>query len=461
MAYSKERRSGVLLHINSLSGPGRIGTMGEESYRFIDLLSKAGQSIWQMLPIHPPDAYHNPYSALTAFGGNTQLTTTKTVGEHDERVFARWQKDNQYWIKDWALFKIIKKVHKDQPWYSWPKPLRDRQANALQDFKGRHAKRIDGVVREQYLFDREWAKLRAYASSKGVQLFGDLPIFVALDSADVWANRRLFNIGRNGRPTHVSGVPPDYFSRTGQRWGNPLYVWENHEEDGYLWWRNRLAVELRRFDRVRIDHFRAIEQYYKIPARHRTARRGRWVDGPGREFLKAMQKVAGTGRLVAEDLGIITPSIIALRHAFKIPGMAVLHFAFDSISTKNNPHHPDNMAKDVICYPGTHDNETTVSWFDVCKNAREPHLVRRRKRVQALMREGEEVQNTLVRTAFESRANTAIVSMQDLLGLDNRARMNTPGRREGNWRWRMRMGQLERVDWKWLEALTRRTNRSR
>jgi 4-alpha-glucanotransferase len=456
-----KRRSGVLLHINSLSGPGRIGTMGNEAYHFIDLLSKAGQSIWQMLPIHPPDSYHNPYSALTAFGGNPQLMTAKPMGERNERDFTRWHEDNNHWIDDWALFKIIKKVHKDQPWYSWPKPLRDRHSAALQQFKCRHAKRIDNVVREQYMFDLEWAKMRAYAARKGVKLFGDLPIFVALDSADVWANRRLFNIGGNGRPTHVSGVPPDYFSRTGQRWGNPLYVWKNHAEDGYRWWRNRLAVELRRFDMVRIDHFRAIEKFYEIPARHRTARKGRWVKGPGRDFLKAMQEVAGPGKLVAEDLGIITPSIIALRRAFKIPGMAVLHFAFDSRSIKKNPHHPDNMAQDVICYPGTHDNETTLSWFDAAKNARKPPLVRRRKRIEELMHEGEQVHRTLARMAFESRANTAMVSMQDLLGLDNRARMNTPGRTKGNWRWRMRKGQLQKVDWGWLKELTERTGRSR
>jgi 4-alpha-glucanotransferase len=412
-----------------------------------------------MLPIHPPDAYHNPYSALTAFGGNPQLMTNKNARIAGD--FVRWRKDNKHWIEDWALFKIIKRVYKGQSWHTWPKPLRDREPAALQEFKRRHAKRIHGVVREQYLFDREWSKLRAYAAAKGVKLFGDLPIFVAWDSADVWANRRLFNLDKSGRPTHVSGVPPDYFSRTGQRWGNPLYVWEHHAEDAYRWWRNRLAIELRRFDMVRIDHFRAIEKFYQIPARHRTARKGRWVAGPGRDFLKALQKIAGPGKLVAEDLGIITPSIIALRRAFEIPGMAVLHFAFDSRSTKKNPHHPDNMAKDVICYPGTHDNETTVSWFDATINARKPHLVRRRKRVHDLMREDEEVQHTLVRTAFESRANTAIVSMQDLLGLDNRARMNTPGRREGNWRWRMRKGQLERVDWTWLEELTRRTDRLR
>jgi 4-alpha-glucanotransferase len=435
--------------------------MGEESYHFIDMLSGAGQSIWQMLPIHPPDSFHNPYSALTAFGGNTQLMTPKASDGHYSADLDQWYNNNKYWIDDWASFKILKKAYKDKPWYLWPKPLRDRDRAALHAFRKEHNELIEGVVREQFLFDLEWSRLRAYASSKGIKLFGDLPIFVAWDSADVWANRHLFNIASTGRPTHVSGVPPDYFSRTGQRWGNPLYVWERHKEDRYKWWRRRLEVELRRFDMVRIDHFRAIEQYWRIPARHRTARKGRWVDGPGRDFLKALVEVSGPGKLVAEDLGIISPSIIALRRDFDIPGMAVLHFAFDSLSTKNNPHHPDNMAEDVICYPGTHDNDTTVSWFNETKNARKPHLRRRSERVRSLMREGEEVHQTLTRIAFESRADTAIVSMQDLLGLDNSARMNTPGQTKGNWRWRMRTGQMEQVFWDWLEELTARTGRSR
>jgi 4-alpha-glucanotransferase len=461
MRNRDQRHSGVLLHINSLHGSGRIGTMGEEAYRFIDLLSAAGQSIWQMLPIHPPDLNYNPYSALTAFGGNPQLMTSAAKRVRNTAGFDEWYKHNSDWIDDWALFKILKSVHGGMPWYMWPKNFRDRQPDALRSLTKTRKKSIDKIIREQFLFDKEWSKLRAYASSKKIKLFGDLPIFVAWDSVDVWANRELFNIGSNGRPTHVSGVPPDYFSRTGQRWGNPLYAWKKHAADGYKWWRRRLEIELRRFDMVRIDHFRAIEAFWQIPARHRTAGKGRWVKGPGHALLKALHQVSGPGSLVAEDLGIISPSIIALRRAFKIPGMAVLHFAFDSLSTKKNPHHPDNMSTDVICYPGTHDNDTTVSWFNETYRARKPHLRRRRKRVQDLMRQGEEVQQTLVRTAFESRAHLAIVSMQDLLGLDNSARMNTPGRVKGNWRWRMRKGQLDRVGWDWLKQLTERTGRSR
>lgn len=461
MPTSANRLGGVLLHIRSLCGPSPGGTMGAESFRFIDLLAAAGQSIWQMLPIHPPDSNQNPYSALTAFGGNIQLIPNREPIVLDDGDFDEWHDRNRDWIDDWALFKIIKETRDNKPWYTWPKALRDRDRTALHLFQKDHETRIRQVVRKQFMFDAEWSKLRAYASSKKIKLFGDLPIFVAWDSADVWANRRLFNIGDNGRPTHVSGVPPDYFSRTGQRWGNPLYVWKNHKEDGYKWWRRRLDIELRRFDMVRIDHFRAIEQFWEIPARHRTARKGRWVDGPGSDFLKALVQDSGPGALVAEDLGIIPPSIIELRRAFDIPGMAVLHFAFDSPSTKDNPHHPDNMAEDVICYPGTHDNDTTVSWFNETKNARRPHLRRRRERVRSLMRAGEEVQQTLVRTAFEARARIAIVSMQDLLGLDSSARMNTPGRLMGNWRWRMSEGQLEQVDWNWLKELTEHAGRSR
>ncbi|MFH1755885.1 MAG: 4-alpha-glucanotransferase [Candidatus Latescibacterota bacterium] len=461
MTIKAKRRSGVLLHINSLHGPGPAGTLGEESYQFITILSAAGQSIWQMLPIHPPDPLNNPYSSLTAFGGNTDIMTYDRSTLVDTAAFDKWHEDNKDWISDWALFKVIKQTHDHTPWHSWPKPLRERAAEALRSFRSAHDEQIREVILEQFLFDLEWSKLHAYASSKNIKLFGDMPFFVAWDSADVWANRHLFNIAGNGRPTHVAGVPPDYFSKTGQRWGNPLYVWDAHAKDGFKWWRRRLEITLRRFDLVRIDHFRAIEQYWSIPAKHRTARKGRWLDGPGMHLMKALAQVAGPHQLVAEDLGIIHDSIIALRQEFDIPGMAVLHFAFDSKSTVNNIHHPDHMHEDVICYPGTHDNDTTVSWFNETKNARKPHLRRRRERVKALMRKGERVHHTLIRTAMESRARTAICSMQDLLGLGGDARMNTPGRLQGNWRWRMTEGQLEQVDWNWLENVTRVTERTR
>jgi 4-alpha-glucanotransferase len=287
-----------------------------------------------------------------------------------------------------------------------------------------------------------------------------MPFFVAWDSADVWANQSLFNLTSSGRPTHVAGVPPDYFSNNGQRWGNPLYVWSAHAQDGYNWWKRRLEVTMRRFDMVRIDHFRAIEQNWAIPARNKTARKGTWEQGPGTALLKELYRVAGPDGLIAEDLGTITPGVVALRREFGIPGMAVLHFAFDD-DEADNPHRPENIKEDMVCYTGTHDNDTTVSWFNETKNARAPHLRERGKRVRALMREGEDAQLAMIRSAMESRASMAIIPMQDLLGLDNDARMNFPGRIEGNWKWRMYSGQLEEVDWDWLEELTRRTNRSR
>jgi len=382
------------------------------------------------------------------------------VAEVREVSFEEWYQANADWVDAWALFREIKRQERGAPWFRWPEPLRDGDPGALEAFREARRDRIERSLREQYLFDRRWGELRAYARSKGIALFGDLPVYVALDSADLWAHRRLFRLDSKGMPTHVAGVPPDYFSSTGQLWGNPLYAWEKHREEGYRWWRRRLQVELSRFDLVRIDHFRAIDQYWEVPAGHTTARDGRWVDGPGREFLAVLVEEAGPGRLVAEDLGVIPPSVVALRREFGIPGMAVLQFAFDDPETEGNPHHPDSMAEDVVCYPGTHDNATVASWFAETEKADAPHLRRRRQRVVELMLPGEPVHRTLVRVAFESPARMAIVTVQDLLGLDDRARINTPGRKRGNWRWRLEPGQLERVDWGWLAELTERTGRA-
>jgi 4-alpha-glucanotransferase len=460
MPVETKRCCGVLLHITSLPGPGAATILGRENTRFIDVLSEAGQSVWQMLPLHPPDRYRSPYSALSAFAGDADLLKRDESAINQTDSLYEWRRANTDWIEDWALFKAIREVQNGIPWYEWPHSLRDRDAASLELFRQRNGERIEKAVWEQFQFENQWSQFHSYASARGIKLFGDMPFFVALDSADVWANQHLFNIGKNGRPTHVAGVPPDYFSRNGQRWGNPLYRWVEHERDGYRWWKRRLEVTLRRFDLVRIDHFRAIAQYWAIPERNRTARKGTWKDGPGRNLLKALQEVAGPGRLVAEDLGYIPPGVIALRREFGIPGMAVLQFAFDSADS-DGQHHPDNIAEDVFCYSGTHDNDTTVSWFEEAERGRKPHLRIRRERVRSLMRKGEKVHQAIVRTAMETSARATIFPIQDLLGLGGDARMNFPGRIEGNWQWRLKTGQTEEVDWEWFKGLTEKTGRLR
>jgi len=457
---SYHRTCGVLAHITSLPGPGARGTAGMEARNFVDRLADAGQTIWQMLPVHPTDTFGSPYSSPSAFAGDPGLVESRLIepGPVETAGFDRWRESNADWVDDWALFTTIHAERGGEPWQKWPVALRRRDPAALAAFSLEHEAAISTATRDQYCFDSQWAQLRAHARTRGVKLFGDIPIFVALDSADVWANPHLFNLDATGRPTHVAGVPPDYFSRNGQRWGNPLYAWDTHAADGYRWWKRRLEVALGRFDMVRIDHFRAVVQYWSIPRRNRTARKGRWMPGPGRNFLSALYDVAGPGGLVAEDLGTISPDVFELRREFDIPGMVVLHFGFDN-NNRDNPHHPDSVKEDIVCYTGTHDNDTTVGWYQESVGESARHLSTRHKRMNEIMLTGEGPHQALIRTAWESRARIAIAPAQDLLGLDTTARMNYPGKVGGNWTWRMSHKQLEQIDWNWLRELTEKNGR--
>ena len=346
-------RAGLLLHPTSLPS----GTLADAG-RWLDFMQAAGFCVWQMLPLGIPLSGLSPYQCASAFAVNPALFPETRV---DMRRFVGWHRQQYYWLDDYARFMILKAEHGGAPWTDWPVPLRDRDADALAAFDAAHADALKAVMVEQYRAAVCWQGIRAAAAERGIQLFGDMPIFVAHDSADVWAQRDLFLLDEQGHPTVVAGVPPDYFSATGQRWGNPHYNWDAMRADGFHWWRRRLAAHFEWFDLLRIDHFRGLVASWEIPAQEPTAIHGKWVVVPGAELLQKIADEMGELPLVAEDLGIITPEVTELRHRFGLPGMAVLQFAFDHHA--DNPHKPENVHPDTVYYTGTHDNDTTLGWW--------------------------------------------------------------------------------------------------
>ncbi|MBI2354960.1 MAG: 4-alpha-glucanotransferase [Deltaproteobacteria bacterium] len=473
------RSCGVLLHPTSLPGSGGIGTLGDDARRFIDLLAGMGISMWQVLPLTPPACGNSPYSAFSAFAGNPLLIDIdQIVREGDladaacpgcfpeERVdydavaefksvalrraaqaffaagrSARMEEfwhfcDTTAWLHDYALFMALKGRYKGKSWHKWPA---DAALSAPQMYEKASAELGAEIGIHKYLqwqFQRQWRSLRDYAAGHGVAVIGDLPIFVAYDSADVWRNRGLFLLDPAGKPTVVAGVPPDYFSKTGQLWGNPLYDWDALARQGYAWWIERLRHLFTQFDCVRIDHFRGFEAAWQVPSGEHTAVNGHWVKGPGARFFEAVAAALGPLPIIAEDLGVITPEVEGLREQCGYPGMKILQFAFDSGPA--NPYLPHNHVRNCVVYTGTHDNDTTLGWYD--KLAPE-----RRRGVNAYIgAKGGDIVTDMLRTAFMSVANTAIVPFQDLLGLPGEARMNTPGTAFGNWEWRFSWGMVSR-----------------
>ncbi|NDJ60738.1 MAG: 4-alpha-glucanotransferase [Chloroflexi bacterium] len=477
------RSSGILLHPTSLPGRYGIGDAGEWAYRFVDYLAAAGQTVWQMLPLGPTSYGDSPYQSLSAFAGNPLLIsldklveagwlTTEDVaivpGFSDERVdygnvipyhfemlakahqnfftkadartraiYSAWSQKEAHWLEDFALFMALKNSHDGRPWVEWPEGEALRHPHALDEARQRLGTEISQHHFYQWLFHTQWMNLKEYANNLGIRLIGDLPIFVAHDSSDVWANPELFYLDERGNPTVVAGVPPDYFSQTGQRWGNPHYHWDRLEKREYRWWTQRLESTLEWVDIVRIDHFRGFEAYWEIPASEETAVRGQWVKGPGIPFFEVVREKLGSLPIVAEDLGLITPEVEAIRDHFDFPGMKVLHFAWGDLSGKN-PFLPHNHTKNSIVYTGTHDNNTTIGWWkeEVTEEMRH-HLG------VFTEREISEPHWILIRMAWGSVGHTAVAPMQDLLGLDERHRMNTPGSLGGNWAWRMKVDELE------------------
>jgi 4-alpha-glucanotransferase len=455
MALSEPRQAGVLLHVSSLPGPGANGALGPDAYRFVDFLASAGMAVWQVLPVNPTGGGGSPYAAESSFAGSPALIAPgANVGDGDaacedpgavlRREFgrigaaqraelARFAAEASWWLEDWALFAALQGEY-GLPWQAWPAGLAGHEPAALDVAQVRFAGEIGYQRFLQWRFESQWNALRNYARKAGIRLFGDLPIFPALQSADTWAYRESFKLDAGGWPEVVAGVPPDAFSATGQRWGNPHYDWAAEKQRRYPYWRARLRRAFELYDMVRIDHFRGFAAAWEIDAGEPTAVRGRWVPGPGRDVFDALAEDFGEMAIVVEDLGIITDDVRALRDGLGYPGMAVLQFAFDG--SPDNPYLPGRIVPNSVVYTGTHDNDTTAGWWaSLSPEERE----RVRAATGAAMADPP---RELMRLAFASAARLAVVPFQDLLGLGSEARMNTPGTVSENWGWRFDWGQV-------------------
>ncbi len=460
---SKRRRCGILLPITALPDGAENGDF-DSAPRFIDWLAKAGVTVWQILPLGPTHDDLSPYLCLSAHAGNPALIGLRwlakqqffeasastgdrrqTLGQAyllfrhraDAQLVAEYEafvSDATHWLEDYATFFVLWQHHKQLSWTEWPQALRDRTPSALAQAQERWAQAIDEVKFTQFLFFKQWREIREYAQSRGVLIFGDMPLFVAHDSADVWANRHYFKLADNGTASVVAGVPPDYFSATGQRWGNPHYQWSAMQADGFSWWRERLETQLRLYDLVRLDHFRGLQASWEIPADSVTAEQGVWREAPGYALLESLKAGRHEIPLVAEDLGLITPEVLHLRDDFSLPGMAVLQFAFDGGS--DNPYLPHNLEKHSVLYTGTHDNDTSLGWFN---RLAQDQSVRVRSYLRCLKKD---MPGALVASALASVAQWAVIPLQDILELGTSHRINTPGTRTGNWRWRFQWQQL-------------------
>lgn len=478
----QRRTAGVLLHPTSLpcsescwgkNSQNAFGTLGKDAYYFIDLIAQAGLTIWQMLPTGPTQADMSPYQSISAHAGNPNLISldwllekgwiktedVQLVGEkslsdaHQQCAFSFFKylesnngsvvreefqtfcSQQQYWLDDFALFCALRSEFKGASWVAWPKELRTHDQAALKKSREQLKAKIDFVLFEQFAFFTQWQALKNYANQKGIYLFGDMPIFVGHDSADVWAQQHYFQLDGEGNPLTVAGVPPDYFSETGQHWGNPHYAWSAMEADGFQWWLARLRTQLQLFDLIRIDHFRGFEAYWEIPGDSHDARTGKWVKAPGEAFLKACFEAYPSLPLVAENLGVITDEVEALRNKFELPGMLVLQFAFDG--NTDNPHLPHNHSRSDVIYTGTHDNDTTLGWYESLNEENRQQLR------QYCFNSTDEVPWLLIEAALTSVGRMAIIPMQDFLELDGGHRMNMPGTTDKNWVWTFSWDQVE------------------
>ncbi len=494
----RTRQAGVICHPTSFPGPHGIGDLGEAAFRYIEWLARGSQTLWQVLPLGPIGIGNSPYASPSAFAGNELLVSLPwLVGDgllDEDRLvdppefsasqvdydavrafkqpllretfdrfrrgaaqelrpdFDEFRTAQSGWLTDYALFMALKDTYAGVAWNLWPAELALREPEALNVARQRLQDQIRFHEFTQFLFHRQWHEIRRYANERGVRVVGDLPIFVAYDSADVWAHRQLFRLDETGRPTEVAGAPPDAFTADGQFWGNPVYDWQRNAQSGFAWWTDRVRSSLRQVDILRIDHFRAFAASWVVPAGSPTAASGHWEPGPGRDIFDAMEQSLGPLPLIVEDLGLVTPDVIALRDELKVPGMKVLQFAFDSGST--NVYLPHNYDPLAVVYTGTHDNQTTIGWF---RSLADPV----RSSVQRYLgRDGSDIAWDLVRTALASVADRAIAPLQDVMRLDDDARMNIPGVPAGNWAWRYAPHQLHEGLADGLRELTETYGRS-
>ena len=422
------RRTGLLLPLSSLLSDAGDGVLGKPARDFLRFLADAGVSVWQMLPVHPPDTSGSPYQSNSAHAGDTRLIS-RDAGFKVTTGLPEFRQSQSAWLEDFALFSALKQHFALQPWWLWPPEFRDRAPRTLDAFRRTHAAEMEKVCSEQQLFFSQWQLLRKEAGKLGILLLGDMPLFVSHDSADIWANQKLFQLDKTGQPVVVAGVPPDYFSATGQRWGNPVFKWSRHSAQGFAWWINRVRTELEMFDLIRIDHFRGLEAAWEIPSSATTAESGKWRPVPGRELLRALHAAYSPLPFLAEDLGTITQPVIELRREFNLPGMRVLQFGFDGGPA--NPYLPHNHEADSAVYTGTHDNNTTLGWF------KELDAPTQQRVLEYLGLPSKPMPWPLIDAALASVCRLAILPVQDLLALGATHRMNTPGTVTGNWQWKL------------------------
>lgn len=479
------RQAGVLLHISSLPSPWGVGDLGPGASRMADAMARSGISVWQVLPLQETSSTfgHSPYSPVSAFAGNRAFISPELLCQEgfisadeippeipnersstdqamavrlplierswqrrkDDQDFKRFKEENLSWLRDYCLFSVLKKRFSQRTWTTWPTEFRDRDERVLSQVERQDSQELDLLAFGQYLFFRQQIKLKHECNDLGLEIVGDMPIYVVHDGPDVWANRDLFQLDQEGLPSSVAGVPPDYYSEDGQLWGNPLYLWENHLRTGFEWWMDRLRHGLKLYDRVRIDHFRGMVGYWSIPSGEKTAKNGRWERVPYPELMSRMREEFPDLPFLAEDLGVITEEVKEAIEELGLPGMAVLQFAFDG-DTGKNPYAPHNHEKTSVVYTGTHDNDTSMGWFQGSSHSTRRTL----EDYTGRSLDGPSAVDALIRMALGSVAELAIVPIQDILLLGSEARMNTPSTTEGNWTWRMRdkgldLGHLEKL----------------
>lgn len=493
-----ERYSGILLHPTSLPSPYGIGDLGKGAYEFVDYLVEAGQKLWQTLPLGPTGFGDSPYQSFSAFAGQRLLISPQLLVQDGllwvedvqdvpdfpprqvdygwvldyknqlfEKAFNRFRngaasdlvdqyedfcKENEEWLPDYAFFMACKDLHQGRNWLEWERELVNPTEQVRAQYEKQLSREIQYYCFLQFIFFKQWKAVKAYANEKGIRIIGDIPIFVSLDSADVWANKSMFQLDSNGYPLAVAGVPPDYFSETGQLWGNPLYDWKKHEKDDFGWWIARIKQQLKLFDILRVDHFRGFEAYWAVPYGEATAINGEWCKAPGRKLFTAIEKAFGRKIPIwAEDLGVITPEVEELRDDFAFPGMKVLQFAFEDL--EDNEMMPEHHVENGICYPGTHDNNTAIGWYQNIS------MESKKKVSKYTHAGGATIHWDLIRIALESKAKYTVIPMQDVLGLDSSARMNIPGVVARNWAWRFETSQIDEFWTKYLCKLTKENGR--